>query len=60
MGAPTFSHHVRELCLAGLLEIVRHGKSASLSFRHEIDRTSISVPSLELVFGWFRLQSVRG
>jgi hypothetical protein len=24
------------------------------------NRTSISVPSLELVFGWFRLQSVRG
>jgi hypothetical protein len=24
------------------------------------DRTSISVPSLELVFDWFRLQSVRG
>jgi phosphoglycolate phosphatase-like HAD superfamily hydrolase len=24
------------------------------------DRTSISIPRLELVFGWFRLQSVRG
>src|SRR6266478_3694540 len=35
MGAPTFSHHVRELRLAGLVEIVRHGKSVTLSFCHE-------------------------
>jgi ArsR family transcriptional regulator len=33
--ASTFSRHVRELRLAGLVEIVRHGKSASLSFCFE-------------------------
>jgi predicted transcriptional regulator len=35
IGAPTFTHHVRELRFAGLVEIVRHGKSASLSLCHE-------------------------
>jgi DNA-binding winged helix-turn-helix (wHTH) protein len=29
-------------------------------FATPVDRTSISIPSLELVFGRFRLQSVRG
>jgi hypothetical protein len=46
-------YHWLARCFVPMRSLARLSSAAS-------DRTSISVPNLELVFGWFRLQSVRG
>jgi hypothetical protein len=35
---------------------LNHSDGEAERFYRDLDRTRISVPSLELVFGWFRLQ----
>lgn len=36
ISAPTISHHIKELQEAGLIDVVREGRTAQLSMRREV------------------------
>lgn len=49
IGARIFSRHIRGLRLAGLVELVRQGKSSNLSFCHETWHQYIEQLSMQSV-----------